>query len=72
MAQWVNPRSVCEVAHLIPGLAQGIKDPALLQAAAEVTDVAQMGCCHGCGIGQELQLRYDPWPGNVHMPQLRF
>ena len=22
----------------------------------------------GCGVGQQLQLRFDPYPGNLHMP----
>ena len=37
---------------LVPSLAQWVKDPALLQAVAWVTDAAQLqhGC--GCGCGQ--------------------
>ena len=35
----------------IPGLAQGVKDPALLQVQ----------------ISSHLQLGFDPWPGELHM-----
>ena len=26
--------------------------------------------CHGCHVGQQLQLLFDPWTGNIHMPQV--
>ena len=49
---------VSEDAGLIPGLPRGVKDPALLEAMAEVTDAAwSQG---GCGVGQQLQLQLDP------------
>ena len=34
--------SLCEIVGSIPGLAQCIKDPALLQASAGVTDAARI------------------------------
>ena len=37
--------SVCEDVNLIPGLAQQVKDLALLQGATEITDAAKIWCC---------------------------
>ena len=47
-------QSVREDAGLIPGLTQWVKILVLPQAAAEVTDAAQIWHCCGCGIGWEL------------------
>ena len=52
--------SVQEDTSLIPGLAKWVKDLAWLQAAAEVTDVAQIHCCYGYDIGWQLGLQLDP------------
>ena len=42
------------------GLAQWVKDLALLGAVVQVVDMAQIPCCCGCGAGWWLQLRSDP------------
>ena len=63
VVQWVNNlTSILEDAGSIPGLTQCVKGLALLQAAAHVTDVAQICHCCGCCVGQQLQLLFDPQP----------
>ena len=57
MVQWfTNLTRNRVVVGSIPGLARWVKDPALLQVAAWITDAAQILCCSGHGVGQQLQL----------------
>ena len=44
----------------IPVLTQWVKDPALPWAVVQVEDMAQILCCCGCGIGQQLWLWFNP------------
>ena len=55
---------LCEDVGLIPGLIQRVKDLVL-------QDRAQIRCCCGYGLGWQLQLWFDPWPGNFHMLHVR-
>ena len=52
---------LCEEAGLSPGLTQWVRDPVLLQVWPG----------HGCGVGLQPQLRFNPWPGDFHMPQVQ-
>ena len=44
----------------LPGLAQWVKDLALLQAMVGVTDMARIWSCCGSGIGWQLQFYWTP------------
>ena len=48
----------------IPGLAQRVKDLALPWAVVYAAGAPQIPHCHGCGIGQQLQLQFNPYPGS--------
>ena len=55
-----NPTRNHEVVGSILGLTPWVKDLALPWAVLQVADVARTPGCCGCGVGQQLQLRFDP------------
>ena len=44
-------RCLCKAVGSVPGLDQGVQDPALPQASVLVIDAAWIRGCCGCGIG---------------------
>ena len=58
-----NPTSIRGKMGSIPGPAQSVGDPMLLQALRHRSDPTLLW--HG--IGRQLQLQFDSWPGNFHM-----
>ena len=54
----INPIGICEDVGLILGLAQWIGNLALSRVVVEVKDVAWI--LHGCGVGWQLHLQFDP------------
>ena len=62
----MNPTSIQEDTGLIPGLIQ------LPWAVVQVTeDMAWIEHFCGYGVGQQLQLQFDPWLGNFCMPWVK-
>ena len=55
----MNPTSIHDDAGSIPGLTQWIGALALLQTVVWVTVATRIPSCCGCGIGQQLYLRFD-------------
>jgi len=64
-----NPTHILEDVAWIPGLGRWVKDSVLPGVVVQVTDAAQI--LRGCGCGQQLQLWFEPWPGNLNMPWVR-
>ena len=54
---------------LIPRLVQWVRDPALLWAVVYVADTARIPNCCGCGIGQQLLVRFNPYVCRVYSPK---
>ena len=63
MAQLVKDPKLSEGVGATPSVTQCIKDLALLQAAAYVTDIAWIKCCCGCGVGPSCSSDVTPGLG---------
>ena len=50
----MNPTSIQEDTGSTPGLVQWVKDLALPLAVVYVKGAAQIWCCYGYGVGQQL------------------
>ena len=72
MAQWKQIRlasmwtQVLSLASL-----SGLRIPCCRELRYRSQMPLESGVAVACGAGQQLQLRFDPWPGNLHMPQMQ-
>ena len=62
-----NLTRVREDAGVVPCLTQWDKDLGLPQTAMQMADAARIWRCSGSGVGWNLHLRFDPYPGNIHV-----
>ena len=64
MAQWVKNPSIHEPVGSFPGLDSGLRiwHCRELRCRSQRQPGFCIGC--GCGVGQQLQLRFNPWPEN--------
>ena len=58
----MNPTSIHEGMGSIPGLTQWVQDLVLPWAVVEVTDVARIPRCCGCGVaGSKIRIQLLAW-----------
>jgi len=61
VVQWLtNPTRNHEVAGSVPGLAQRVKQSGVAVSCGVGRRRGSDPHCCGCGVGQQLQLRFDP------------
>ena len=64
-------KQIHEDANSILASISGLRILCYCELCCKVTDVAQISHCCGCGVGQQLQLQFDPLPGNIHILRLQ-
>ena len=62
LVQWVR------IQHCLQWL--GVAADERVQSPAQ-DSALRIWHCHRCGMWSQLRLRFDPWPGNFHMPQVQ-